>query len=116
MVSGAGAGVAVLRIEGPEPSIAYRGLELVDMLGEYAPTAILDFDDTDLLWRELLDATLLVEPRDRFVWRISVTPSKDPPSPPTSTGAPRPSAIWTGRVELVWAAVEEGATDAAAES
>ena len=37
VVSGAGAGVAVLRIEGPEPSIAFRGLELVDMLGEYRP-------------------------------------------------------------------------------
>ena len=48
------------------------------MLGWYGPTAILDFDDTDLLWRELRDATLLVEPRDRFVWRISVTPSKGP--------------------------------------
>jgi glycolate oxidase FAD binding subunit len=115
VVSGAGAGVAVLRIEGPEPSIAFRGLELVDMLGEYGPTAILDFDDTDLLWRELRDATLLVEPRDRFVWRISVTPSKGPAVAADIFRGAEAECYFDWAGGLVWVAVEEGATDAAAE-
>ena len=114
-VSCAGGGVAALRIEGPEPSTAYRGLELVGMLGKYGPTAILDVDDTGLLWRELRDATLLAEPRDRYVWRISVTPSKGQAiAADICRGAATECYFdWAGG--LVWAAVSAGAADASAE-
>jgi glycolate oxidase FAD binding subunit len=115
VVSGARAGVAALRIEGPEPSTAYRGLELVDMLSGYGPTAILDTDDTDLLWRELRDATLLVEPRDRFVWRISVTPSAGPSVAADISQRAEAECYFDWAGGLVWVAVDAGAADAAAE-
>ncbi|MBV8589600.1 MAG: glycolate oxidase subunit GlcE [Acetobacteraceae bacterium] len=69
-------GVALLRVEGPEPSTAYRSEQLTDMLGRYGPAALLGESETERLWEALRDVRLLAEPPDRYVWRLSVTPSR----------------------------------------
>ncbi len=77
-VADAGGAVTALRIEGPEPSVAFRGQALVEAMNPFGPTGTLDPDDTAAFWRELRDATPLAEPRERAVWRISATPSSGP--------------------------------------
>jgi glycolate oxidase FAD binding subunit len=77
-IAGAGGAVTALRVEGPEPSVAFRGQALVEVLDKIGPTGALEPDDTAALWREVRDATLLAEPRERVVWRISATPSSGP--------------------------------------
>jgi glycolate oxidase FAD binding subunit len=115
-VSKAPDGVAALRIEGPGPSTAYRAQELVDLLSASGRTELLGEDDTERLWRELRDVSLLTEPRERFVWRISVTPSQGPGV--AADIARRTNAEyyfdWGGG--LVWAAIDASTADAGAEA
>ena len=112
-ISGAGGAVTALRIEGAEPSTAYRGQALVEEIRSYGATEYLDASDTEVLWREVRDAALLAEPREYHVWRISVTPSSGPSV--AADIAARASAEfyydWGGG--LIWAAVA-GSTDAGA--
>lgn len=114
-IGGAGCAVTALRIEGPEPSTAYRTRALLGAMSAHGVTGCLDADGTESFWREVRDATLLAEPRERCVWRISVTPS----SGPLVAGdiAARASAEffydWAGG--LVWAAIA-GSPDGGADA
>lgn len=74
-VAGAGAAATALRVEGPEPSVIHRCLELREALG--APVE-LEPEASARLWREIGNVTLLAEPRERAIWRLSVTPSCGP--------------------------------------
>jgi glycolate dehydrogenase FAD-binding subunit len=112
-IARAGDAVTALRIEGPEPSTAYRGQALMEMIRSYGATECLDRSDTEGLWREVRDAVLVAEPRQSHVWRISVTPSRGPAV--AADIAARASAEcyydWGGG--LIWVAVA-GSPDAGA--
>lgn len=71
----AGCAVTAARIEGPEPSVAYRGGRLSELLGEFGPVAHLDRDSSTALWREIRDVRPFVDDGGSQVWRLSVTPS-----------------------------------------
>lgn len=115
-VAGTSGGVAALRIEGPEPSTAYRGQELVDMLSGYGEAQILGDDESERLWRELRDVRLLCEPRERFVWRISITPSKAPATAADITRRVNADYFFDWGGGLVWAAIAASARDAGADA
>lgn len=104
-IAGAGSAVTALRIEGPEPSVTFRGEALVAMMGQFGLTAALDQADTVAFWREIRDATLLTEPRERAVWRISAMPTSGA-SIAADIAAQAETAYyfdWGGG--LIWAAV-----------
>jgi glycolate oxidase FAD binding subunit len=68
-------GMTLLRVEGPEPSVAHRVTELRDGLGRFGDTSVLDAEASAALWRRIADVGFLAEPRDRAVWRVSVPPA-----------------------------------------
>lgn len=72
-VAGLGRAVTALRLEGPEPSVAYR---LDALRREFAThsTEPLAEQPSLALWREVGDATLLASP-EFAVWRVSVAPA-----------------------------------------
>jgi glycolate oxidase FAD binding subunit len=74
-IAGAGRAVTALRVEGPEPSVVHRCLELREMLGA---SGELGPDGSAQFWREIGNASLVAKPRDRAVWRISAAPSAGP--------------------------------------
>jgi len=73
-VSGAGASVTALRLEGTPGSVAWRCEELKKQLASFGPVEELHSMNSARLWREVRDVTYLVEPSDRPVWRVSVPP------------------------------------------
>jgi glycolate oxidase FAD binding subunit len=115
-VSKAQDGVAALRFEGPEPSTAFRTQELVNLLSASGLTEILGGNDTERLWRELRDVSLLTEPRERFVWRISVIPSKGPGVAADIVRRTNAEYYFDWGGGLIWAAVDASAADAGAEA
>jgi glycolate oxidase FAD binding subunit len=115
-VSKAPDGVAALRIEGPEPSTTYRAQELVNLLSASGRTEILGGDDTERLWRELRDVSLLTEPRERFIWRISVTPSQGPGVAADIVRRTNAEYYFDWGGGLIWAAVDASTADAGAEA
>ncbi|MEO8558944.1 MAG: FAD-linked oxidase C-terminal domain-containing protein, partial [Rhodospirillales bacterium] len=70
------ASVTALRLEGPGPSVEARCQHLRATIGTAVATEELHSVNAVALWRELRDVTLLAEPRDRIVWRLSLPPSE----------------------------------------
>ena len=71
-------GRTILRVEGFSFSVDYRIGELRRLLESCGTTDILEGRGHEALWQSVRDATLLAEPRDRAVWRLSVAPTKGP--------------------------------------
>lgn len=65
---------ALLRLEGPEVSVAARLTHLDALLTGRAATAVLDDADSHALWAALRDAAPLAERADMIVWKLSVPP------------------------------------------
>ncbi len=76
LVSGADKSVTALRIEGFGPSVKQRSSDLKDELAYFGDREELHTHNSKSFWEEIRDATYLVEPSDRVIWRISVPPSK----------------------------------------
>ncbi|MBV9784909.1 MAG: glycolate oxidase subunit GlcE [Acidisphaera sp.] len=106
-VAGAGAAVTALRIEGPEPSTAYRVENLVNLLSGAGPTDILDEAGSEMLWREVRDAGFFVEPRERAVWRLSVTPSSGPAVAADLAARAEAESYFDWGGGLVWVAISD---------
>jgi glycolate oxidase FAD binding subunit len=69
--------LALLRVEGPAPSVHARGAMLKAELSTFgARLDELDAAATDALWREVRDVALL--PAEGVVWRLSLPPSAAP--------------------------------------
>jgi glycolate oxidase FAD binding subunit len=67
-------GLTLLRVEGPEPSVAARAAALVDELrGE-----ILDERESLALWLSLREGTALEAVLEDVVWRVSIPPAAAP--------------------------------------
>jgi glycolate oxidase FAD binding subunit len=69
-------GIAALRLEGPEPSVAYRRGRLLAELGADCESAVLDGAASVAFWRAVRDAEPFAAPADRAVWRVSAAPSR----------------------------------------
>jgi len=72
-VRNARASVTALRLEGAGPSVEARCKYLRDWSGSASEE--LHSVNSSALWAELRDVTVLAEPRERIVWRLSVPPS-----------------------------------------
>ncbi|MBV8119741.1 MAG: glycolate oxidase subunit GlcE [Alphaproteobacteria bacterium] len=112
-VGWAAAEMVALRLEGPEPSVAYRRERLLDEFAGECEATVLDDAASANFWRVVGDVEPFAALSDRAVWRVSVAPAR---------GAELGEAItrgldalwyldWGGG--LVWAAVS-GAEDGGA--
>jgi glycolate oxidase FAD binding subunit len=72
-----GAGT-LIRIEGFSVSVDYRLNEMRRLLKRFGTPDIVERKGADALWQSVRDATLLAEPRDRAIWRISTAPGRGP--------------------------------------
>lgn len=73
-VSGAGASVTALRLEGFGPSVERRLVELRAEMAGFGPVEELHTRNSARFWAEARDAAWLAEPAGRPVWRVSVAP------------------------------------------
>ncbi len=69
-------GVAALRLEGPEPSVAFRRERLIAELAGECECTTLEEDASGNFWRAIRDAEPLAALTDRTVWRVSVAPAR----------------------------------------
>jgi len=76
-LAGAATDLALLRLEGPPPSVRYRADRLKALLGGNGAIAELEAGDSAAAWREVRDAALL--PEDAPLWRVSVPPAAGAP-------------------------------------
>ncbi len=74
-VSGAGAGVTAVRIEGPASSAEHRCRALKELLGAFGAVEELHRRNSTLLWREVGNVAPFTG-GDRVVWRVSVPPAE----------------------------------------
>ncbi len=75
-VSGAGAAVTAVRVEGPAASAEHRCQALRALLGAGGAVEELHGMNSATLWRELRDAAPLAGDDERVVWRLSVPPTE----------------------------------------
>jgi glycolate oxidase FAD binding subunit len=66
-------GVTAIRIEGPEPSVAYRLQALTEQLG--GDSDVLDDPASRRFWRDVRDVAVFSHHHDRALWRLSVPPA-----------------------------------------
>ncbi|MBB4267531.1 glycolate oxidase subunit GlcE [Roseospira visakhapatnamensis] len=75
-IAGDGRAITALRVEGPDPSVAWRCQALRTELTALGPTEALSHDDGAVLWGEVSDARLIADPADAVLWRLSVPPAQ----------------------------------------
>ena len=113
-VAGAGSGIAAVRTEGHTPSVTYRAGEILAMLSVRGETDLLGPEDSALLWREIGDAAALVEPWERPVWRVSLTPSAGPAFAAAVAAQAAADALFDWGGGLVWLALAADVAEAGA--
>jgi len=75
-VSSASGPVTAVRVEGFGPSVEYRCNSLVDLLGGFGETGLLETADSENLWREVRDVSYYAGKTENQVWRVSTPPNK----------------------------------------
>jgi glycolate oxidase FAD binding subunit len=68
----------LIRIEGFSVSIDYRLGELKRLLKRFGAAEVIEGEAAAAVWRSVRDVTVLAEPRDRAVWRVSTAPTQGP--------------------------------------
>lgn len=105
-VSGQGASVAAVRVEGPAPSVAYRCRVLREELGAWGPTEELHSANSIAFWKEVRDVLPFSARGDRrAVWKLSVPPAAGPGLVAELAGAEGADAFLDWGGGLVWLAV-----------
>ncbi len=66
----------LFRLEGIRPSVSYRRQKLASHLKIFGAADYLNDQDSRLQWKAIRDVDLLSNDDARFVWKLSVTPSK----------------------------------------
>jgi glycolate oxidase FAD binding subunit len=66
----------LFRLEGVRPSVVYRRQKLASHLKIFGAADYLSDQDSRLQWKAIRDVDLLSADDARFVWKLSVTPSK----------------------------------------
>jgi glycolate oxidase FAD binding subunit len=74
-VAEAGTALTLLRLESFADFIGGRVARLAQHLGAEAGALQLETEASRALWAEIRDVTLLAEPRERVVWKISTAPT-----------------------------------------
>jgi glycolate oxidase FAD binding subunit len=107
-------GQTLLRIQGFSFSVDYRMAELRRHFKRLGTADLIEGRAGDAVWQSIRDATLLAEPRDRAIWRLSTAPSKGPElvAAVTQSLDARWYYDWGGG--LVWLAVESSGDAGAA--
>lgn len=75
MLSGEGRSVTLIRIEGVEPSVDYRGRRLLDLVGADREAIAIDDGASRSIWRFVRDAGFFTR-RSDTLWRVSVPPGE----------------------------------------
>jgi glycolate oxidase FAD binding subunit len=85
------------------------------LLKRYGPAETIEGEAAAALWRAVRDATLLAEPRDRAVWRISTAPTRGPTLAAAVARAADARWFYDWSGGLIWLATDaRGDTGAAA--
>lgn len=107
-------GIAAFRLEGPEPSVAFRRERLLAELATDCEATSFEDEASSVFWRAVRDVEPLVPLADRTVWRVSIAPSRG--AELGEAMARGLDAIWylDWGGGLLWAAVADG-TDGGAE-
>jgi glycolate oxidase FAD binding subunit len=71
-----GPALALLRLEGPPPSVAFRRDRLLSEVGAGCRTAVLEGEASAGLWRAIRDAGPFAGFGERAIWRLSVAPAR----------------------------------------
>jgi glycolate oxidase FAD binding subunit len=71
-------GQTLLRLQGFSVSVDYRAGELRRLFKRFGSADLIEGRAGEALWQSVRDATVLAEPRDRAIWRISTTPGRGP--------------------------------------
>ncbi|MGN8547048.1 FAD-binding protein [Bradyrhizobium sp. 13971] len=66
----------LIRVEGFPDSVEYRLGELRSLLKAFDTAEVLADDAAKDLWVAIRDATVIAEPRDKAIWRISTAPTR----------------------------------------
>ena len=66
----------LFRLEGIRPSVVYRRQKLASHLKIFGAADYLNEKESQLQWKAIRDVDLLSADDARFVWKLSVTPSK----------------------------------------
>jgi glycolate oxidase FAD binding subunit len=74
-VAGAGTALTLLRLESFADFIGGRVARLAEHLGADSGTLHLETEASRAVWGEIRDVTLLAEPHERAVWKISTAPT-----------------------------------------
>jgi glycolate oxidase FAD binding subunit len=103
--------VVALRLEGPEPSVAFRGDRLLAELAAGRAATVLDAAASADFWRAVRDAQPFAALADRAIWRVSVAPARG--AELGETIGRRLDAVWYldwggGLVWLAVAGAEDG--------
>jgi glycolate oxidase FAD binding subunit len=77
-VAPSGKSLALIRVEGPVPSVEARGAALRRELASFGDAEILGDDASLKTWRDIRDVAPLARHSDAAIWRVSVAPSAAP--------------------------------------
>ena len=109
-VSGAGAAVSAVRVEGFPASVEARCEALRALLGSFGPVEELHSKNSATLWREIRDVRAFAE-QTGPVWRLSVPPASGAAAAASVADVADVRAIFDWGGGLVWLSVD-GAPDA----
>jgi len=112
LVAAGGAAVAAVRIEGPEPSVAYRCTALRQILADLGDLEELHTHNSRSFWSEVRDVRPFTGAGDdRIVWKISVAPQNGADVLKTIHAAlPETEAFLDWGGGLIWLAVPATST------
>ena len=97
-----------LRLEGPEPAVAFRRERLLAELAAGCESAVLEVDASTDYWRAIRDVEPFSASPERAVWRVSVAPARGIEIGEAIAGGL--DALWylDWGGGLVWAAIADG--------
>jgi len=104
-VASAGRAVTAIRLEGPDPSVAYRSEALRKRLAAFGAGEELQDGDSVTLWRELRDVAFF-RGDARPIWRLSVMPTAGARLVSELLATTRGEAFFDWGGSLVWLAIE----------
>jgi glycolate oxidase FAD binding subunit len=71
-----GPALALLRLEGPAPSVAFRRDRLLSEIGTQCRAEVLEGKSSAVLWRAIRDGGPVAGHGERVLWRISAAPAR----------------------------------------
>lgn len=107
--------ITAIRVEGPEPSVAWRCQALRNELGGFGDTEELHSARSARFWDAVARVAPLAEPAQALVWRLSVPPASAAAVVSRIRHSLAAEAFYDWAGGLVWLAVPEGTPEAGEE-